>query len=95
MSMEILATIVKKIIEEQELIIGPIALEQARKVQGLRLNWQKREVSLEGNSTQILANLVEQYKVLFGQTSVEVCKEVANKFKNQLSQDQLPATLRQ
>ena len=93
--MDIFAKLVEKIIEEQETIIGPIALEQARKVPGLKIDWQKHEVTLEGNQSQILENLVDQYKELFGQASVEVCKEAIRRFQNQLSQDQLPQTLRQ
>ncbi|MBI4225692.1 hypothetical protein HY612_01120 [Candidatus Roizmanbacteria bacterium] len=92
--MDIFAILAEKIIEEQETIIGPIALEQARKVQGLKVDWQQHKVSFEGNKTQILQNLVEQYKTLFGQASVEVCKEAIVRYKTQLSQDQLPQVLR-
>ncbi|OGK11879.1 hypothetical protein A2954_05865 [Candidatus Roizmanbacteria bacterium RIFCSPLOWO2_01_FULL_37_12] len=92
--MDIFAKLAEKIIEEQETIIGPIALEQARKVTGLTINWQKREVSLEGNKTQILAKLVDQYKTLFGHASVEVCKEAVNQYRTQISSDLLPQVLR-
>lgn len=92
--MDIFAILAEKIIEEQETIIGPIALEQAKKVPGLKIDWQKHEVSLEGNKTQILQNLVDQYRALFGQASVEVCKEAIVRYKTQLSQDQLPQSLR-
>jgi len=92
--MDIFATLAKKIIEEQEAIIGPIALEQAKKVVGLNLDLPNNEVSLLGNKTQILQKLVEQYESLFGQASVEVCKEAINKYRNQLSNDQLPQSLR-
>lgn len=92
--MDIFAKLIEKIIEEQETIIGPIALEQARKVAGLKIDWQKHEVSMAGNKTQILENLVDQYRALFGQASVEVCKEAASRFRTQLSSDQLPQALR-
>jgi len=92
--MDIFALLAEKIIEEQETIIGPIALEQARKVPGLKVDWQKHEVSLQGNKTQILSNLVDQYKALFGQASVEVCKEAVGRYRTQLSSDQLPQALR-
>ena len=92
--MNIFAKIAEKIIEEKENIIGPIAIEQANKVQGLKIDWPKREVSLIGNATQVLQNLVDQYKQLFGQASVEVCKEALGKFKGQIPEDQLPSLLR-
>lgn len=92
--MDIFAVLVEQIIKEQEMIIGPIALEQARKVPGLKVDWQQHKVSLEGNKTQILENLVDQYKDLFGQASIEVCKEAIGRYRNQFSPDQLPQTLR-
>jgi len=92
--MDIFAILVEQIIKEQETIIGPIALEQARKVQGLKIDWQNHEVFLEGNKTQILENLVDQYRALFGQASVEVCKEAVGRYRSQLSSDQLPQALR-
>ena len=92
--MDIFAKLAEKIIEEQETIIGPIALEQARKIPGLKIDWQLRKVFLEGNKTQILEKLVNQYRNLFGQASVEVCKEATDRFRSQLSSDQLPQVLR-
>ncbi len=92
--MDTFAKLVEEIIKEQENIIGPLALEQANKVQGLKINWQKHEVVLEGDKTQVLSKLVDQYKTLFGQASVEVCKEAASKFTEGIPQDQLPQTLR-
>ncbi len=91
--MDIFAILAKKIIEEQETIIGPIALEQAGKVEGIKLNWQTHEVSLAGDKKNILQNLVKQYEGLFGQASVEVCKEAVSKFTTKIPQDQLPAVL--
>ena len=92
--MDIFAKLAEKIIQEQEAIIGPIALEQAKNVPGLVVDWQKHEVSLTGNKTQILEKLVDQYRSLFGQASVEVCKEAVDSYRSQLSSDQLPQALR-
>lgn len=92
--MDIFAKLAETIIEQQETIIGPIALEQAGKVTGLKLNWQKHEVFLEGDKTKILGSLVDQYKALFGQASVEVCKEAVSRYRTQLPSDQLPQALR-
>lgn len=91
--MDLLAKIATKIIQEQENIIGPIALEQAQKVPGLTLNWDKREVELKGDEKAVVDTLVEQYKHLFGQASVEVCREAARDLLRELPQNQRPPLL--
>lgn len=91
--MDIFAQIVEKIVREQEKIIGPIALEQARKVQGLSVDMQKNEVKFVGNQKEIIESLIEQYKHLFGQASVEVCKDAARSFITQMPKDQIPSQL--
>lgn len=92
--MDIFAQIAEKIIREQEGIIGPVALEQARKVPGLKINWPKHVVVLEGNKKEIIEKLVEQYEYLFGQASVEVCKDAVKKIIGEVPQDQIPQLLR-
>lgn len=82
----------EKIIEEQENIIGPLALEQARKVKGLQL--EGHSVKFTGNKSAALDSLVEQYQALFGRTSVEVCKEAARKYLSKLPPKEVPSLLR-
>ena len=89
-----LAQVVEKIILEQEKIIGPIALEQAKKVQGLSVDWSKHEVKLEGNEKEILEKLVKQYELLFGRASVEVCKEAVGSITDKASLTDLPEILK-
>lgn len=91
--MDILAQLTEKIIQEQENVIGPIALEQAKKVPGLTLNWEKHEVVLSGNETEILEQLVENYKHLFGQASVEVCREAVKNLIKSVPADKIPSQL--
>jgi len=91
--MDIFAKIAEKIIREQEGIIGPVALEQARKVSGLIINWEKHEVKLEGDKKEIVEKLVEQYEYLFGQASVEVCKDAVKDLLPKIPQDQMPQLL--
>ena len=86
--MDIFAQIAEKIIKEQEDIVGPVALEQARKVQGLRLDWDKHEVMIEGDKKTILENLVKQYEYLFGRASVEVCKDAVKNLLPKIPQYQ-------
>lgn len=92
--MNIFAQLTEKIIKEQEMIIGPVALEQARKVSGITIDWVKKEISLEGNETDVVEKLVEQYKRLFGQASVEVCKEAVRGLINDVPKDKVPTLLR-
>jgi len=91
--MDIFARLAVNIIKEQESIIGPVALEQARKVPGLKLDFQKKEVAFDGNGKEILEKLVEQYKVIFGQASVEVCKDAVRNIISEVPKDQIPNSL--
>jgi len=92
--MDLYAQIASKIIKQQESIIGPVAIEQAQAIGGLELNWGKELVTITGNGQQVVDRLVRQYKNLFGQISVEVCKEAASALLGQLPQDKLPETLK-
>lgn len=92
--MDIFTELTEKIIKEQEAIIGPMALEQAEKVPGIKVDGSTHTISLVGNKTIILENLVKQYEALFGQASVELCKDVASKYTKTIPQNQLPQVLR-
>lgn len=91
--MDVYAQIATKIIEQQEAIIGPIAVEQAKQVTQLSIDWSKHTVGVSGNPQDAIDKLVEQYKVLFGQIAVETCKEAVAKYLPQLTADQLPKSL--
>lgn len=82
------------IIKEQQGIIGPLALEQAAKVKGLKVDWENQEVEITGDKTEVLDQLVGQYKNFFGQTSVEVCKDAVKSILQTLPQAQVPNLLR-
>ncbi len=92
--MDVFEKLAVKIIKEQEGIIGPVALEQAKKVPGLKIDWQKKEAKIDGNETEVLEKLVEQYQHLFGKTSVEVCKDAVSGMISDIPQDKVPALLR-
>jgi hypothetical protein len=91
--MDIFGQIVEKIITEQEKIIGPIALEEASKVSGLKVDLQKRQIQFEGNEKDIVEKLVEKYRDFFGQASVEVCKEASRKILVGVSKENIPPLL--
>lgn len=92
--MDIFAQAAEKIIEKQEGVIGPLALEQAKKVSGLKIDWSKHEVLIEGDKKTILEHLVENYAHLFGRASVEVCREAVHDLLSKIPSDQLPVSLK-
>lgn len=92
--MDIFAAIVDKIIKEQERIIGPIAWEEARKVEGLIINKTRDSFELQGDKKKIIDMLVKQYSRLFGQVSEEVCKEAVKDLLNLLPETKIPHSLR-
>jgi len=92
--MDVYAQIATKIIEQQQNIIGPVAIEQAKTVSGLKVDWDKHQVTVSGNQQSVIDKLVDQYKELFGKISVEVCKEAASKLISQLPADKQPSSLK-
>lgn len=90
---QIFDQIAEKIIEQQETIIGPVAVSQAQHVSGLIIDWPNHQVSVTGDEPHAIDELVEQYKELFGQIAVETCKEVAGRYLSQLPADQRPKSL--
>ncbi len=93
-TMTIFNQISLRIIKEQELVIGPVAWDEARKVQGFKvLDQSKDEVAIEGDPAEVLNKLVAQYSRLFGQVSKEVCKQAVQDLIAELPQDQVPDSL--
>ncbi len=92
--MTIFDQIAIKIIKDQELVIGPLAWEEASKVSGLVISSsQKGEVSFNGDQKEILNNLVSQYERLFGRASREVCRDAAGPLIADLPKEEIPASL--
>lgn len=83
---------VSAIIKEQQLIIGPLALDQAKKVAGLEVV-NVDDVKVVGNKKEVLTNLVKQYERLFGKASVEVCKEAFEKVYEGFPKEDIPDIL--
>lgn len=91
---ELFDQIAEKIIEQQEAIIGPVAIEQAKRVKELKIDWPKHDVDISGSPQTAIDELVAQYKELFGQIAVETCKEAVSRYLAQLPADQQPKSLR-
>lgn len=85
---------VKKIIVEQEMVMGPIAWEQANKVPGIKIDANSHVVKLQGDKKDIVEHLVEKYRDLFGQASVEVCREAVAGLLSQVAPDDIPPLLK-
>ena len=91
--MDTYAQAISSIIKEQQAIIGPIALEQAKKISGLQVNGAD-DIKVTGNKKQVLGNLVNQYAKLFGQTSIEVCKEAFQAYSDKIPASDVPDILK-
>lgn len=83
-----------KIIKEQQNIIGPIALEQAKNVKGLSVSSEDQSISLSGDKSDVLGRLVSQYKELFGQISIEVCKDAIRPLISKMPPQEVPELLK-
>lgn len=86
--------IAEKIIEEQELIIGPLAWSEAEKVHGLQINRTRHEAILSnGDPKETVNRLVWQYERLFGRASHEVCRESVASMLANLQPSEIPSSL--
>ena len=85
-----------RIIREQELVIGPLAWDEARKVQGLDIVDEKKgEVSLQnGDPKNIIDKLVAQYERIFGKASHEVCRDAVHDLIVEMSPEEVPSSLK-
>ena len=81
---DVYAQIAVKIIAGQEAIIGPVAIEQAQQVSNMKVDWPEHKVSISGNEVKVIEDLINRYKELFGQISVEVSKQAASSLMKQL-----------
>lgn len=91
--MDIYIELAKKIIKAQEDVVGPLALEQAKRVSGVKLGNSSQDVALEGDEKDAVNRLIKQYEGLFGQVSIEVCKKAVRDIILSTPKDQLPPLL--
>ncbi|MSU55107.1 MAG: hypothetical protein EXS46_01030 [Candidatus Taylorbacteria bacterium] len=84
-----------RIIKEQELIIGPLAWDEARKVSGLQvLDSKAGKVDFKNEDPKLVVDkLVAQYERLFGQASHEVCRDAVADLIAELPVSEVPASL--
>ena len=94
-NLSIFGQISLRIIREQEMIVGPLAWDEAKKVTGLNIiDSKKGEVSFDGDTKEILDRLVAQYEKLFGKISHDVCREAVQDLIAELPADEVPSSLK-
>lgn len=92
--MNIFVNVAKAIIAAQELIIGPVAWKEAAKVTGIHIDIENKIISIQGEKTKAIDDLVQQYERLFGRAAVEVCREAAREFLISIPESEIPPSLR-
>ena len=88
--------IVVRIIKEQELVIGPLAWDEARKVQGLQIIDQKSGTVnfQDGDKKTVINKLVAQYERIFGKASHAVCHDAVQDIIAEMSPEEVPESLK-
>jgi hypothetical protein len=74
-----------KIISDQEAIIGPLASDLAHSVVGIE--WTDGVPSIIGDTKRVISELVNVYSNVFGQSSIEVCKDTIETYDSNLSRE--------
>lgn len=85
--------IVSRIVKEQQSVMGPIALELAKNVKGLKISTLK-DIEIDGNEKEVIKQLVREYEKLFGHASIEVCKDAVRAIKPAVQDEEIPDILR-
>ncbi len=83
-----------RIIHEQELVIGPLAWDEAGKVSGLTIDKSHNSASFSGDGKDIINRLVAQYERIFGKASHEVCREAVQDIIAEMPPEDVPSSLK-
>ena len=71
-----------------------MAISEANKVTGLKVSPDLSAVSVTGESLKIITDLVHQYERLFGQASIEACKDSVKEVLPRISAKDIPDFLK-
>ena len=82
-----------RIIKEQELVIGPLAWEEARKVEGLKFT-DKNSVEVSSDPKNTIDKLVSQYERIFGKASHAVCHSAVKDLISKMAEADVPSSLK-
>jgi|GEM_PF-327927 len=78
----------KRIIEEQERIVGPLAWQEARRVKGLNIDPETRAITFGQTPQTVIEHLLDHYETIFGRSAREACRGIVNQFIAQLPPEQ-------
>jgi hypothetical protein len=87
------SVIATHILKEQLSVIGPLAFDQAKMVSGVMID-NGNIINIKGNGKEVLTNLVMQFEKLFGQASIEACKDAVKEAGVTISDKDLPDILK-
>lgn len=87
-------TIVSRIVKEQQSVMGPIALELAKNVKGLKISSLQDIEITDKDEQDVIKKLVKEYEKLFGHASIEVCKDAVRAIKPAVHDEEIPDILR-
>lgn len=79
------------IIMAQKMVMGPLAFELAKSVDGLVVS--NSDVSINKDPKEVLTNLVTQYKMLFGEASLMVSRDAIKGMRSSFNNEELPREL--
>ena len=91
--MDTYIVIIKGIVTQQAAIVGPLALELARKVDGLSFDNTIEDITITKEPIDVLDDLIQTYAQFFGQASIEVCKDAVRELKPPIPPEKLPSIL--
>lgn len=92
---EAIEKMVEKIIEEQATIVGDyMALTEALKIKGIKMDERTHKIHVDGDARQVLESLVTAYEKLFGMMSREICREAIKPFVAYASENEIPQVLK-
>lgn len=87
--------IATRIIKEQSNIIGPLAWSEAKKVEGMSILDQSRDlVSFSGDPKVAINNLVARYERIFGKASHVLCHDAVQDIVAEMSPEEVPDSLK-
>ena len=92
--MDTILNIPIRIIKEQELVIGPLAWDEARKVSGLMVDQEHNLASFAGDGKDVINRLVAQYERIFGPASHAVCHDAVQDIIAEMKPEEVPESLK-
>jgi len=84
--------LIESIINQTERIIGPVAIMQAKKVNGLRITTR---VAIKGDPQKILKELLKNYRLIIGDSALTIAKKGAESILKNNPKLKVPNELRQ